>query len=98
MRLHADAVAEDSAACVGACWIDGDNAHRLLRLAILPRKLVNQSALACSGGAGQSYHMRFSAQREQSLQQLNRLCCRIFDRRDGTRDRADVASADAVYP
>ena len=57
-RLHADAVAEEGAAGVGAGRIDGEDAHRLAALAAEAGEAVDQGALAGARRAGDADHAR----------------------------------------
>ena len=68
MLLHADAVAQNRPARIGAGGVDGDDSHGLVLLAIEPRQLIDQCALARSGSARQTYHASAAAVGEQGLQ------------------------------
>ena len=70
MFLHADAVAQNRSAGVGTGWVDGDDSHGVVLLAIEPRQLVDQRALPRSRRAGQPDDASAPAVREQCFQQI----------------------------
>ena len=96
--LHADAVAENRSARVGARGIDRDDAQRLAFAPVELRELVNQRALPRPGCAGHAEDARLTAVREECLQQIRRLGPAILDRADGPCQGTRVARAQALYP
>src|SRR5205807_10263188 len=73
--LHADAVAENRSARVGARGIDRDDAQRLAFAPVELRELVNQRALPRPGCAGHAEDAR-SEEHTSELQSPCNLVCR----------------------
>ena len=96
MLLHANAVAQNRAAGVGAGGIDGDDADRRSLLAIVVCQLIDQRALARAGRAGEPEYPRLAAVRKQGLQQLRPSRRVILDGGDGARQRAGIAGAELM--
>ena len=67
MLLHADAIAENCTASVRAGWIDRDDAHFTILLAIEARKLIDQRALARARRPCEAEHARLAAVWKQGL-------------------------------
>ena len=96
MVLHADAVAQNCAAGIGARRIDRDDAYRPVFLAIVSSELIHQRALPRAGGARESKDARMSAVRKESLKQFGPSQCAVLDRADGTGEGARIAGANLV--
>jgi hypothetical protein len=98
MFLHADAVAQNRPAGVGAGRIDRNNSHRVIVLAIKTSKLIDQRALPRSRRPRQPQHARLPAVLKQSLQQLRPSRCAILYDRNGAGQRAHIAGAKLINP
>ena len=68
--LHADAVAENRAAGVGAGGIDGDDGDRAILLAIKPGELIDQCALPCTRRTGHADDTSFAGVGEHCFEQI----------------------------
>ncbi len=91
MLLHADAVAQNRSACVRAGGIDSNDADRAVFFAVMPRQLVDQSALAGAGSAGHTQNARVAGVGEKSFQQIGPSGSAILDRTDDTGQRTRIA-------
>src|ERR1700687_5106907 len=96
--LHADAIAQNRSARIRAGRVDRDNADALIFFAIVLGELIDQSALARSGGARQPDDSRLARVRKERLEQVGPAGRAVLDRRDGTRQGAGVARAQTVDP
>ena len=94
--LHANAVAQNRAAGVGAGRVDGDDADGLIFFAIVLGELIDQRALPCSGRAGQTDDARVAGVREESLEQVGAAGLAILDDGDGAGQGARVAGAQVI--
>jgi hypothetical protein len=96
MVLHADTVAQNRPARIGARRIDGNDADGTIFLAIVARELVHQRALARARRAGESQDPRMSAMGEERLEQFRSSRGAVFDRADGTGQRTRIAGANLI--
>ena len=96
MVLHADAVAQNRPARVGARGIDSNDANGAAFLAVVARELVHQRALARARRAGESKDSRMSAMGKERLEQFRPSRGAVFDRADGTGQRASIAGANLI--
>ena len=70
--LHADAVAQNRAAGIGAAGVNGDDADGLAFGAQQPCELIGQRAFARAGWAGDTEHQRAAGMREERGEQFAR--------------------------
>ena len=98
MFLHANAVAENCSARVGAGWVDRDNSHGAFVFAIEAGQLIDQRALARARWPGQPEHARLAAVRKQGFQQLGPSGRAVLDHRDGASQCTNVAGAELLDP
>src|SRR5215469_8086107 len=98
VTLHADAVAENGAARVRACGVDGHDADALFLLAIVRGEAIDQRAFARAGRAGNASEIGLTGMREELSQQILRFGGMIFNRGDGPGDGAHIAIEDLGGP
>src|SRR5438046_615407 len=91
MRLHANAVAENRAAGVGAGGIDGNDSHAVVFFSEFLRQLINQRALARARRSGDAYSLGLTRVGKEFFEQINPLGSVILDDGDGASERPGVA-------
>ena len=96
VRLHADPVAQNRAARIGARRIHSDDAHGTVASPVLARELVHQRAFAGSGRASQADDQRVSGEWKKRFQKLNRFRGVVLDGADSARQRPRISCAHAV--
>jgi hypothetical protein len=94
MALHADSVAQNRAARVGASGVDGKNSYSSILFSIVPGKLIDQRALPCPGSARYSDNSRFACVGEESFEEFLPADRTVLDRSNGARKRARIAGAE----
>ena len=92
--LHADAVAQNRPAGIGAGGIDRDNPDGVILLAIMFRELIDQRALARPRRSGQADHLCLAGKWEQRFEQLRGSRSAVFDGRDRSRQRQRLTRAE----
>src|ERR1700722_2831650 len=98
MALHADAVAENRAAREWTRRVHRDDADRLLLAAIMAGQAIYERALARARRAGDTDQIRIARVREHLAEDFFRFGRAIFNRGDGTRNRADVSPPHPLCP
>src|ERR1700748_266085 len=98
MALHAHAVAENRAAGEWARWVDRYDADGLIFAAIMAGQAIYERALARARRAGDTDQIRIARVREHLAEDFFRFGRAIFNRGDGTRNRADVARPHLLCP
>jgi len=93
VALHTNAITQNRAAGIRARGINGNDAYRLLRLAVMARQMIHQRALPRPGSSRESDHARLPTKRKQGLQQLVGSGRTVFNQRNCTRQRPRIASA-----
>ena len=89
--LHADAVAENRAAGVGAGGIDGDDGDGAILLAIKAGELIDQRALPRARRTGQADDPSFACVWEDCFEQIGPARRAILNARNSAGQRAGVA-------
>ena len=98
MLLHANAVAQNRPTGVRTGRVNRDDSHCTILLPIIPRQMINQSALARTRRASEPKDTRLPAMRKQSLQQIRPPRRAVLDGGDGARQSARVARPQLVDP
>jgi len=96
MLLHPNAIPKDSAAGIGARGIDSNNSHRSIRLAIMPRQLIHQCALASTRRSRKPQNPCLPAIRKESLEQFRGASRAVFDGGYNPSQSADAAGAELL--
>jgi hypothetical protein len=96
MLLHANAIAQNGAAGIGAGGINRDNSDCSAFLAIVTSQLVYKRALTRARRTGQAQDARVSAVGEKLLEQIGPPRRTILDGADGTRESARITAAKLI--
>jgi hypothetical protein len=89
--LHANAIAQKRTASERTRWIDGNDPHSHSACAIKGGKLVDESAFAGAGRAGNANYERFAGVIEDLPEKICRPGARVFDSAYGPSDRTLIA-------
>jgi len=98
VALHADAVAQNRSARVGAGGIHGDDAYAILSLAVISGKAIHQCALARPRRSGDTGEICLPGVRKKFAQEMFRFRRMVFDGGDGARNGAHLSGADLRGP
>ena len=94
--LHADAVAEDGAVGERARWVDGDDARRSCRAAVLCRQRPGQGALARARAAGDADGVRLARVRKERAQVFAAFGALVLHTADDSGERPPVAGEESL--
>ena len=98
VALHADAIAKNRPARIGARRIYRDYPNLLLLFPVISRKPVHKGALSRSRCARNARQIGLTCMRKKKPQQLFRFLLMIFNRRDRARHRPHIARAHLFRP
>ncbi len=96
MLLHANAVAQNSAAGVGARRINCDDANGLIFFAVVAGQLIDECAFSCARWAGESEYPRMAAVWKECLKQFRPAWSAVLNSADGTGQSSRLAGANLI--